>query len=127
MRALYWDVRGLGNLRTFHDLQQVLHQYKPNFIFLSETKRNSYQMKIIRVKLNYDFWLSVGCLGYSGVLALLWNSSININILSYNLHHIDMLILPNDNLTRRFTGFYGHSEQCKKKKKKFLELIPKFI
>lgn len=84
-------------------------------------------MKIIRVKLNYDFWLSVGCLGCGGVLALLWNSSININILSYNLHHIDMLILPNDNLTRRFTWFYGHSEQCKKKKKTFPEVIPKFI
>lgn len=60
MRALCWDVRGLGNPRTFHDLQQVIHLL-PNFVFLSETKRNSYQVEIIRVKLNYDFCFSVGC------------------------------------------------------------------
>lgn len=114
MRALCWNVRGLGNPRTFPALKHVLHRYKPSLLFLSETKRNSYQMEIIRLKLNYDFCFSVGCSGYSGGLALLWNSDINISLLSYTKHHIDVLILHNDNLTWRFTRFYGHPEQAEK-------------
>lgn len=71
-------------------------------------------MELIHVKLNYDFLFLCGLHRLQWGVALLWNSDVNINLFSYNMHHIDTLILHNENLTWR-SGFYDHLEQSEKK------------
>lgn len=39
------------------------------------------------------FVFFVDYLGYGGGLTLLWNSDVNINLLSYNMRHIDIIML----------------------------------
>lgn len=51
-----------------------------------------------------------------GGLALLWHGSLNVNIQTLSLNHIDVLV---DNLCSggwRFTGIYGHPEDEQKLK-----------
>ena len=48
-------------------------------------------------------------------LAWLWKISMRVDIQTYLPHHIDALVAEDQSSMRwRFTGFYGHSETCKK-------------
>lgn len=77
MIILCWNVRGLGNTWTFKALAKVLRLYKPNILFLCETKRNALQMEKIKIKLTFDIdLLSIAVdllvvLPYSGIQILI--------------------------------------------------------
>lgn len=109
MIILCWNVRGLGNTWTFKALAKVLRLYKPNILFLCETKRNALQMEKIKIKLTFDNWFAVNSRGSIGGLALLWNSNLDLRISYYSMHHIDSLIQSEGDIHWRFTGLYGHS------------------
>ena len=49
--------------------------------------------------------------GTGGGLALLWDSTLQINVQSYSPHHIDADVVQPGGSTWRLTGFYGHPER----------------
>ncbi|CAB4320655.1 unnamed protein product [Prunus armeniaca] len=85
MTILCWNVRGLGNPRTFRALRFLLRDKKPRIIFLSETKTTVRQMKCVTA------------VGYDGVFQC-WERRQG-----GGFNGVDME-------TFRFTGFYGNPE-----------------
>lgn len=115
MRVLNWNVRGLGNSRTFLALQKILQQQRPQILFVSETKLTAKQMSNVSRKLKIENCLAVDRKGMGGRLAMLWNSDVNVNVTSFSNHHIDAQVQTEGGSWMRCTGIYGHPEMAQKK------------
>ncbi|KAM1977585.1 hypothetical protein ACFX16_014369 [Malus domestica] len=108
MLVLSWNVRGLGNRRTFRDLEFLLQDNKPFVVFLSETRMNANQMGRLKFQLGMQGVLCVPRIGQEGGLCLLWRAGINVAFrLSYT-SHIDVMVSLVDGYTFQFTVFYGN-------------------
>lgn len=111
-KALAWNCRGLGSLRTTRRLKELKWKHHPKQIFLSKTKKKKGGMEPIRCQLRYDNCLEVECRGLSVGLAFLWNNDFNLQIHSFSPNHIDVVI---NSGKCRFTGIYGFSEANRNK------------
>lgn len=67
-----------------------VHMHKPKILFLSETKKKSRDMELIRVRWGFHGYLFVDSISNSGGLALFWLSDVNSSIESYSFNHIDL-------------------------------------
>jgi hypothetical protein len=115
MTILSWNCRGLGNLRTVHDLCQMVKEKRPWMVFLMETKLRKEKMEVIRCKLGFSCMFVVDCVGRSGGLALLWGDDISVEIQNFSHRHINGKIAsPNSDIHWKFTGFYGHPDAVKR-------------
>lgn len=74
-----------------------------------ETKCNSLKINKIRRFLKFDNCFIVDSLGFSGGLAMLRASDLDINVHSYSNQHISAIVHRLEgNIDCRFTGFFGH-------------------
>ena len=68
-------------------------------------------MERIKERIRFANGLFVPCQGRSGGLALLWSREINLEIKSFDNHHIDAIVTEeSSNFKWRLTGFYGHPQ-----------------
>ena len=68
-------------------------------------------MERIKERIRFVNGLFVPCQGHSGGLALLWSREINLEIKSFDNHHIDTIVMEeSSNFKWRLTGFYGHPQ-----------------
>ena len=71
MRILSWNVRGLGNDRTFREAQEVIHEHRPQILFFCETKMPREQMRKKSYELHFANCFAVSREGMGGGLAIL--------------------------------------------------------
>ncbi|KAL9437109.1 hypothetical protein AB3S75_023031 [Citrus x aurantiifolia] len=114
MKILSWNVRGLGNARTFLPFQKILKQQRPLILFVCETKLTTKQMYETSRKLKIDNYLAVNRNGKGGGLAMLWYNEANVHVTSYSNHHVDAWVQREDGSWMRCTGKYGHLEMAQK-------------
>nr|XP_048334847.1 uncharacterized protein LOC125423747 [Ziziphus jujuba var. spinosa] len=84
MKILSWNVRGLGNPRTFRAFTKMLKTQDPDIVFLMETKLLSRQLERLRLCSSMAGVFGVDRVGLSGGLALLWKQSLNVSIKSFS-------------------------------------------
>lgn len=70
--------------------------HRPHLIFLCETKLRSKQIMEKGKNLNFNNYFTVERNGLGGGLALLWNDEIVVDIKSYSMHHIDVVVHMNN-------------------------------
>ncbi|XP_062114029.1 uncharacterized protein LOC133825047 [Humulus lupulus] len=115
MNSLVWNVRGIGNDRTFHILRSHVVEFRPDIVFLSETLCTHSFLEIVRVKLGFVGKLVVDKVGRSGGLCLFWVAGVDVDLLEFSRFHIDVLISSHDGLKWRFTGIYGQPDHSLRK------------
>ncbi|XP_040994390.1 uncharacterized protein LOC121240940 [Juglans microcarpa x Juglans regia] len=115
MKCLTWNCRGLGNLRTVRELHFLVKQKGPNILFLIETKSSREGTEQIRNSIGFDRSFTVNAKGSSGGLAMMWNSEMDIEVLTYTSFHISVQV-KNSNLGKLCTiiGFYEHPVTAKR-------------
>ncbi|CAL9011326.1 unnamed protein product, partial [Prunus brigantina] len=89
MSVLSWNVQGLGNRCTFHDLRNLLQDKTPYIVFLIETRMTAVQMGGLVRRLGVGGVLCVPCEGFFGDLYILWKTSLQVVLLSSSFRHID--------------------------------------
>ena len=104
----------MGNDRTFKALQKFFYLYKPQLVFLCETKLSTVQMNNVGRKLNFGNYFAVSSKGKSGGITMLWAHDIKVDITSYSSHHIDAEVEVENGKHMRCTGVYGHQEVSQK-------------
>jgi hypothetical protein len=82
MNALAWNCRGLGNPRTVRELCDFEKSHHPKIVFISDTRMSGSRVSNLRWSLGLRHCLSVDSVGLSGGLALFWDESINVTLLS---------------------------------------------
>ena len=92
MSAISWNCKGLGNPLTVNALQKVVLEKDPTLVFLMETKYDVSEMNGVKRKIERQQGLVVPSIRRAGDLALLWRSSLQVDILSYSPRHIDAIV-----------------------------------
>ena len=113
MSLLSWNCQGLGNPQTVRDLNQMVKEKKPSFLFLIETISHKSRMKWIRVKLGFAGMFVVEPVGRSGGLALLWKEEHALEIQNYSRWHINAIVMRSkEGAPWKLTGFYGNPKSA---------------
>ena len=87
----------------------------PTLVFLMETKFVVSEMTRIKRKLDRQQGLVVLSVRRGKGLALLWKSSMKVDVQTYSPLHIDVIITDKQsNKQWRFIGFYNHLETNKR-------------
>lgn len=109
MIGLTWNFRGLENSRIVQTLKWLVKDKCPHLVFLMETKCNKARIEIIKRVINFDNCLVVDSVGRSGGLAMMWKSTIDVQVQSYSQWHISLVAKdPVIDKEWLLTGFYGH-------------------
>ncbi|TXG60166.1 hypothetical protein EZV62_014739 [Acer yangbiense] len=74
---------------AFQVLFRLTQAYKPDVIFLMETKAEHVLIESIRIRLGFVGKLVMESVGKSGRLCLPWSDDVDISLLSYSNFHID--------------------------------------
>jgi hypothetical protein len=116
MSLISWNCRRLGNPRTVRDLDQMVKEKKPSFLFLMETINDKRLMERLRVKLGFAGLFAIDPVGRSGGLALLWREGKELEIQNYSRRHINAIVRRSDDGPRwKLTCFYGDPDSAKRK------------
>ncbi|XP_041009372.1 uncharacterized protein LOC121253428 [Juglans microcarpa x Juglans regia] len=111
MKTLSWNCRRLGNPRTVHDLCHLVKENGPNVIFLMETKLRGEKCDSINRRVRSEGCFVVDPEGRKGGLMLLWDQSVELEILNYSNRHINAWVTNEEGNERwLLTGFYGQPE-----------------
>ncbi|XP_057760091.1 uncharacterized protein LOC130980424 [Arachis stenosperma] len=121
MKIISWNCRGLGNPWAVRALNKLLKQQAPNLVFLMETRRKTDELNRIRNRGRMGNIAGIDCEGdgrsRAGGLAVMWDSSIVLEVSSMSLNHIDMRVkVAEAGQQWRVTGFYGNSDAANKQK-----------
>ncbi|CAB4273149.1 unnamed protein product [Prunus armeniaca] len=108
MYVLSWNVQRLGNLRTFHDLRNLLQDKTPYIVFLIETRMTAVQMGGLVRRLGVGGVLYVPREWFFGGLYFLWNTGLQVVLLSSSSGHIDARVTFPNSFVTQITRFYGH-------------------
>lgn len=90
MSCLSRNCQGLGNPRTIRDLQQMVKEKSPSFIFLIETKCTRNKVEKVRNGISFEHNFVDDNKGLSGGLAFQWKYHIKVAINSYTQNHISL-------------------------------------
>lgn len=74
MSCIAWNCRGLANLRTVRFLKEIVTQFRPNLIFLSEILVNKSRVEVVCKEIHFAGCHVVDAQGHGGGLALLWKN-----------------------------------------------------
>lgn len=107
MSCIFWNCQGIGSPLAGHGLGVLLRKYRPDVIFLSETRGSSHSIDSLKTKWNMH-GVGVDSVGNSGGLAFLWKKSIQVQLLSFSVNHIDATVkFDEEGDSVRITGIYG--------------------
>ena len=73
-------------------LEQAIKKEDPIIVFLKKTKSSKEWMDKVKEECNMKHSWVVMSNGRSGGLALLWKDEIQIELLTYSLNHIEVLV-----------------------------------
>lgn len=84
--VLSWNHRGLSQPAIIPALCELIRVRRPDVAFLFEHISYGVMTENLHSKLHFS-WFFVDYVGRSGGLAIFWNTSNNISILSYSMNH----------------------------------------
>ena len=107
-------MQGLGNQLTVHELAPLMRVQDPVVVFLAKTWADEDRLTKLCDDLHFDEKWVVPRITRAGGLALLWKNSIQIDVDSFSLNYIDVIINKRKDDSWRFTGIYGMPEAGRK-------------
>ena len=114
MSWLCWNVRGLGNQCTVHELALLVRAQDPAVLFLAETWADEDRLAKLCDDLHFDEKWVVPRVTRAGGLALLWKNTVQITVDSSSLNYCDVIVNKGKDDSWRFTGMYGVPETRRK-------------
>lgn len=122
MNLLCVNCRGCGQPEAVQELREVVEQYRPAVVFLSETRLNKERAMALRLKLGFANSEAVSATGLSGGLALFWRGDVTVAQQSMSKSHMDIILSCDGvNINQwRFTGSYGEPRRERRKESWYL-------
>lgn len=109
MVTVCWNCRGIGAASTVKELKDIIFNFKPQIVFLSETKAKHNKLQNLKRYLPFDNMFVVYCIGKAGGLCIFWKKTVKVQILFSNCNVIHTLITDtNANSSFHFSFVYGN-------------------
>ncbi|KAJ1395067.1 Reverse transcriptase domain [Sesbania bispinosa] len=83
MSIISWNCRGVGASTTVAELKELCRSSKPSIVFLMETRAKSEKIQELHRCLKFSEYFCVEPRGTSGGLCLMWDNSVEIDIISF--------------------------------------------
>ena len=114
MSCLVWKCRGLGNHLAVQELVGLVQAKAPSVVFLAETLADEARLDYVKDRIQFDRKFFVPRVNNGGGLVLFWKISVEIDIESSSVNHIDATVNKNSSDPWRFTSFYGEPKTYKR-------------
>lgn len=111
MSLLAWNCRGLANLRAVRFLKEIVSQFRPSIVFLSETLVKNNKIAAVCRDIGFAGSFTVDCQGHGGGLALFWKNEGGVQITDSCGNYIDFEVANEQTGRWRYTGVYGYPER----------------
>ncbi|XP_074327603.1 uncharacterized protein LOC141665516 [Apium graveolens] len=105
----------MANPRAVRFLNEIIKQFRPNLIFLSEIKVKRKKIEALCKKIHYTSCFVVEAQNNGGGLALMWQNERGVHIKGSCNHYIDFEVVCEQVGRWRYTGFYGCPERKRRK------------
>lgn len=92
MKFFAWNCQGLGPKPTRDHLSTCIFNYKPDILFLSETKSSDQKVQSLLSSLNYPNLWSFNNRGRAGWIALLWKDGFQLELMHYTSSMVNVII-----------------------------------
>jgi hypothetical protein len=115
MKILAWNCRGLARGPTIRALRALIRNYRPDLLFLSETKVSSSHFQPSLFGLGFSAWLEVPLFGLQGGLYLAWKNGVDVEPVHLDRNCIACLVYSNPtHCPWLFSGIYApHNSQSR--------------
>ena len=114
MSLLFWNVRGLGNRRTFRELECFIRAQDPSALFLAETWVGEARLINLCSELGFNHYWVTPQVNRLGCLALFWKNSLKIAISTSSPNHIDGMVGEDQESKFRLTSIYSFPDPARK-------------
>lgn len=114
MNLLSWNCRGMGSLRAICILRDLIKSQNPYFVFLSETLVEVKDMIEIADTLGFENSYTVNRVGRGGGLAILWERTVDCQVIESTNNYINVQVMENSNVAWRLTCYYGLTERSRR-------------
>jgi hypothetical protein len=105
----------LGQARTVQELVRLVRTYRPKIVFISETRQSEDRIKNLRWRLGLKYCITHEGKGSGAGIALFWDESIQINLLSYGPRYFDVTVVDTPNSPNwRATFVYGEPKAAER-------------
>ncbi|XP_042958006.1 uncharacterized protein LOC122293492 [Carya illinoinensis] len=101
--------------KIVQDLCSMTERNKPNLVFIMETKLRYMKSESIKRRIGSEGCFTVEAVGKGGGLILLWDSSLNLEIVNYSQGHISAWVMEEAASKWLLICFYGAPETTKRK------------
>lgn len=117
MKLLSWNCRGAGSSDTIRYIVRMVQDYKPNILFLMETRVPSVQAHRLLRKTHYSHIAAVEARGFAGGLWCLWDTAdIKIRVLSHTAQVLNIAILERDTPSSLISLIYASPQGSMREK-----------
>ena len=107
MRITVWNCRGLGRPRTVQELTRLVRVHCPEIVFLSETRQGKHFVEGVGRRIGFRHSIIVSMKGKGAGLALFWDDSVDVELINYGIHHVDVKVSVSGEIKWRGTFVYG--------------------
>uniref|UniRef100_A0A803QGA2 Reverse transcriptase domain-containing protein n=1 Tax=Cannabis sativa TaxID=3483 RepID=A0A803QGA2_CANSA len=116
MTIVSWNVRGLNSKDAIRHVKLLLREFKPDVLFLMETRLVQGKSLEIKRQLSFDNVYEVPRVGMGGGLMLLWKERVVVSGITSTPNYISCFMkLENIPIQWHFCGFYGEPNVSKRR------------
>ncbi|KAL0444070.1 UNVERIFIED_CONTAM: hypothetical protein Slati_2129700 [Sesamum latifolium] len=128
MNPLAWNYQGLRGYLTVRHLESLIRDFDPSLIFLVKIKCKGNRIEMVNRRFG-NFGMHVDVVGRSVGLAMLWERDIDVQLLCFSSHHVDVVVHgTKPSSSWRFTGFYrGYDPRHRKEAWRLLDTLSAHI
>lgn len=107
MLCLVWNYQGAASRSFKRALCHLILIHKPSIVCLLEPKVSGSQANSICSSIGYEEWVRVEAVGFSGGIQILWNRSLNIQIIDTHPQFITLQVFQENLGWWRLSIIYG--------------------
>lgn len=108
MSVISWNCQGIGNRETSRIVKTLISTHRPDILVLLEPKISGDKANKVCRELNFDDWVRVESVGYSGGVWLFWKSAIlSLTVMSSSPQFIHCFVEKRKHDRWMLTATYG--------------------
>ena len=98
-----WNCKGAKIAATVGEIKRLWKVHNPNFLFLTKTKADENQIKILARKLKFNNMDTIPAIGNAGGLAMFWIDNLDLYIDTKDKYFFHCIINVTNGQPRRLT------------------------
>lgn len=106
-----WNCRRLGQPQAVRVLSELIQAHRPDVVILYETLVHGHKLESIRVRIKFEGFFSMDCVGHSNGIGILCKTTSQVTLLNFSQNHVNLEVVDDMYGSFRHIGFYGYPKR----------------